>query len=322
MSNTEDIEQIDTFESPPKKIELSHDAKSAKTFEVSYDYVLKCLDINRHLPNVEHEVTCLLSKMHMFFSKSNTDVFKTIVPDLLPCSDIDKITDLMKLERRTASGFDGYQNFTYNHAIIRYLIEEVYASVEDIGNKFNDIIASVGLKYDDLIYYVDRGLVLNHDNYITIAYSNLSKSRRSQICPNIDLENERLLQVFCFKQAYRLCNNDKDDIQSVICCMCDYFAQHDKMQEFVNLIEEADVQISDQMESLVHVFATNYHALSGLDFFLENYVTDYNNFLEIIFNDEDIGYEMTACNLIQILARISKYVDLNETLALKKMQIN
>jgi hypothetical protein len=99
------------------------------------------------------------------------------------------------------------------------------------------------------------------------------------------------------------------------CCI-----QNECSNLFFPTLEELNIKIKMHMGTFAYMFTTFYKMWSIFDFFLENYVDNHKEFVDMIL-DEEICPDATSYNLVQILARITNYMSLDEVFASKLVKI-
>jgi hypothetical protein len=271
---------------------------------ITYDSVAQTVELNKHLVNYSDKILDVLSSENNFFSETDIDVFKLIVPDLLSCSNVNLVVQLIEREK------PGMFSICYNKQIVRYLIEIVYADRE-IGSTFNHILRNCNLDIDDINFYLERGIIF------TIAdYCKINTCQKDVFGYDIK-ELRDGIGEFCLRKSLEL-STGKDDVGFII---GDYNYRDIKkgdMKQLVNILEEYGVKIDNHLEDFASIFAMNYCAIEILDYLLENYVSDHKHFLQMILNNEDICYEMRFANFMQILIRVRKYTDIQSIIAEKE----
>jgi hypothetical protein len=268
---------------------------------VTYDYVQELFELNAGVENLGLKILYFISTNCIRFFSGDANTFKSIVPSLLQLPTFDVIIEYMRRE------FFGLYERPYNHEIVTYIFEEIYPDefeCEILENNCKKILwfSKVMITSDILNYYLGKGFKLNAANYVVLA-------KTDNATPEFRLD--------CYKHALDICAKTKDSyIGQVIIGFSRCCVKVDRLDVFFPTMEECGVDIRSQMEPLAYSFTESSKLYKLFDYFLENYVDDYDKFVDMIF-DEDICPDVNNFSMTQILARLPKYVDMNKVLMSK-----
>jgi hypothetical protein len=153
---------------------------------ITYEYVEKLLKINKGVENLEdHAIKFLINQR--FFSMENFDIFKSIVPSLISCSDFTTVS------KHIYNEIYGYYSYPYKHEIMKYLIEEIFSDFDP--EKIKHPIVNSVITLEILDYYLERGLQLKATDYCVISSMN---------------SKQQDLQLFCLRRALEICVETKN----------------------------------------------------------------------------------------------------------------